>query len=270
MIRFACPKCRKVYQADSEQAGRQTECKSCGSLLLIPAEESGDPAAERTASPPDPSVPNGKRPDKQSHPQPAATAQRKTRASADEDDEADAVPIRTRRQGSGVPARGLLLIGVLLVALTIAVVVAIQRQSSPAREPSATPDPTSQLQERASPDVLEAQRLAAESRGTFVTAVYSAMLCYFAGIMLYLVASILFSIWVIRDCRKRGVKYDVVWLSIVFPLNLIGFAIYLGSRPDGTLRDCAHCGNPKLSYLVICPHCRFDFQREEQFLRHTS
>ena len=36
MIRFACPKCRKVYAAEPGQAGRQAACKQCDAIVVIP------------------------------------------------------------------------------------------------------------------------------------------------------------------------------------------------------------------------------------------
>jgi DNA-directed RNA polymerase subunit RPC12/RpoP len=37
MIRFACPTCKKVLQAESQQAGQKVACPGCGQRLQIPA-----------------------------------------------------------------------------------------------------------------------------------------------------------------------------------------------------------------------------------------
>ena len=36
MIRFACPKCRRAFQAPENAAGRSTTCPACGQRFLIP------------------------------------------------------------------------------------------------------------------------------------------------------------------------------------------------------------------------------------------
>jgi hypothetical protein len=36
MIRFSCPACGKVYQADDALAGRKSACKKCGAVVVIP------------------------------------------------------------------------------------------------------------------------------------------------------------------------------------------------------------------------------------------
>ena len=43
MIRFACPKCHKVYKAADDQEGKQSLCKQCGSYVLIPKPITGVP-----------------------------------------------------------------------------------------------------------------------------------------------------------------------------------------------------------------------------------
>src|SRR5689334_12424122 len=45
-------------------------------------------------------------------------------------------------------------------------------------------------------------------------------------------------------------------MLLILPLNLFALLIYLASRPHGTLIRCEACGNPRLPYVGVCPHCR--------------
>jgi uncharacterized membrane protein YhaH (DUF805 family) len=70
-----------------------------------------------------------------------------------------------------------------------------------------------------------------------------------------LVISIALLIWVARDAKARGMDDAVLWMLLVFFLNLIGLVIYLFSRPQGNLVPCPNCGNMRLLASVRCPHC---------------
>src|SRR5262249_48431816 len=69
MLRFICPKCQEILEAEPQRAGQQMRCTSCGQALSIPAlappvagaaPQAGAGAAPRAAgrpaSPPTPAV----------------------------------------------------------------------------------------------------------------------------------------------------------------------------------------------------------------------
>jgi Phospholipase_D-nuclease N-terminal len=62
-------------------------------------------------------------------------------------------------------------------------------------------------------------------------------------------------IWVARDAKSRGMDSAVLWMILVFFTNVIGLIIYLFSRPQGNLVQCAHCNNKRLQASAKCPHC---------------
>jgi uncharacterized membrane protein YhaH (DUF805 family) len=72
-----------------------------------------------------------------------------------------------------------------------------------------------------------------------------------------LIISIALLIWVARDAKARGMDDAVLWMLLVFFLNIIGLVIYLFSRPQGILVPCPNCGNMRLLASVRCPHCGF-------------
>jgi hypothetical protein len=71
----------------------------------------------------------------------------------------------------------------------------------------------------------------------------------------FLALSIAMLVWVARDAKARGMDSAVLWMLLVFFLNLIGLVIYLLSRPQGNLIPCPNCGNQRLEASVKCPHC---------------
>jgi len=70
-----------------------------------------------------------------------------------------------------------------------------------------------------------------------------------------LALSIALLVWVARDAKARGMDNAVLWMLVVFFLNLIGLLIYVLSRPQGNLYPCPNCGNMRLQASVKCPHC---------------
>ena len=67
--------------------------------------------------------------------------------------------------------------------------------------------------------------------------------------------SIAMLVWVARDAKARGMDSAVLWMLLVFFLNVIGLVIYLLSRPQGMTVPCPNCGNMRLQASVKCPHC---------------
>jgi hypothetical protein len=70
-----------------------------------------------------------------------------------------------------------------------------------------------------------------------------------------LAISIALLVWVARDAKARGMDSAILWMLLVFFLNVIGLVIYLLARPQGALLPCPNCGNPRLQTSVKCPHC---------------
>lgn len=62
-------------------------------------------------------------------------------------------------------------------------------------------------------------------------------------------------VWVARDAKSRGMDSAVVWMILVMFTSLLGFLIYIFSRPQGNLMQCANCGNKRLQASAKCPHC---------------
>jgi Phospholipase_D-nuclease N-terminal len=73
--------------------------------------------------------------------------------------------------------------------------------------------------------------------------------------IVFLALSIALLVWVARDAKARGMDSAVLWMLLVFFLNLIGLVIYLFARPQGNLIPCPNCGNQRLQASVKCPHC---------------
>lgn len=71
----------------------------------------------------------------------------------------------------------------------------------------------------------------------------------------FIVLSVVLLIWVARDAKARDMDNSVVWMLVVFVLNLLGLVIYLFARPKGELMLCANCGNQKMQSSLRCPHC---------------
>jgi len=76
----------------------------------------------------------------------------------------------------------------------------------------------------------------------------------FIPIVLFVI-SVALLVWVARDAKARGMDSAVLWMLLVFFLNLLGLVIYLFSRPQGNLVPCSNCGNQRLQASVKCPHC---------------
>ncbi len=69
------------------------------------------------------------------------------------------------------------------------------------------------------------------------------------------VLNIILLVWVARDAKARGMDNAVLWMILVMVTSLLGFVIYLFSRPKGELVLCPHCNNKRLRVSAKCPHC---------------
>ena len=62
-------------------------------------------------------------------------------------------------------------------------------------------------------------------------------------------------VWVAKDSKARGMENSIVWMLLVFFTSVLGFVIYILSRPKGDKVVCPNCANPRLASLSKCPHC---------------
>jgi uncharacterized membrane protein YhaH (DUF805 family) len=62
-------------------------------------------------------------------------------------------------------------------------------------------------------------------------------------------------IWVARDAKARGLDNSVMWMILVMFTGLLGFVIYIFSRPQGNIVQCPNCKNNRLQASATCPHC---------------
>lgn len=73
--------------------------------------------------------------------------------------------------------------------------------------------------------------------------------------ILILIVQVILLVWVARDSKARGMDNAVMWIILVFVLPIVGFAVYLFSRPKGNLTKCPTCSNKRLEVAAKCPHC---------------
>ena len=73
--------------------------------------------------------------------------------------------------------------------------------------------------------------------------------------IVFLALSIALLVWVARDAKARGMDSAVLWMLLVFFLNVLGLVIYLLARPQGITVPCPNCGNSRLQASLKCPHC---------------
>ena len=100
--------------------------------------------------------------------------------------------------------------------------------------------------------------LAQSSRPDDAAAAAGGLACC-GGLGIFFIAVIALNIallvWVARDAKSRGMDSSVLWMVLVMFTGLIGLVIYIFSRPQGQLVQCAHCKNKRLQASAKCPHC---------------
>jgi hypothetical protein len=82
--------------------------------------------------------------------------------------------------------------------------------------------------------------------------------CGLVGILVPIVLlalNIALLVWVARDSKSRAMDSAVLWMILVMFTGPIGLLIYLFSRPQGNLVQCASCRNKRLQASAKCPHC---------------
>jgi len=73
--------------------------------------------------------------------------------------------------------------------------------------------------------------------------------------ILFIALNIALLVWVARDAKSRGMDSAVLWMVLVMITSVIGLVIYIFARPQGDLKQCAHCNNKRLQASAKCPHC---------------
>ncbi len=81
------------------------------------------------------------------------------------------------------------------------------------------------------------------------------LLCYGIFFVGFITSWLLMMAFVARDARNRGVDGGATWVIAIFFTWMLGFLVYLASRPYGMLVPCSRCGNKKLQMARACPHC---------------
>jgi len=72
-------------------------------------------------------------------------------------------------------------------------------------------------------------------------------------ILVSLIIVVLIGLWIYRDAESRG-ENGVLWLLIVFFLNIIGLIIWLLVRPPK--KELAE--RKVVEKVLVCPYCRFE------------
>lgn len=130
------------------------------------------------------------------------------------------------------------------------------RSPSPSRPSPSPPSPTRSTAPDAPLDPVAG--VVGVAGGTILgLSVLSFVLLIVALPLLFVATEVLLLAWVVKDARARG-SDGAVWLIVILMSWLLGFLVYLASRPPGTLSPCEFCGNRRLDYLKRCPHCLRD------------
>jgi hypothetical protein len=79
---------------------------------------------------------------------------------------------------------------------------------------------------------------------------------FFGFIIIAIIAlHIALLVWVAKDAKNRTMDAPVVWMILVLCTGIIGFIIYVLTRPKGDLVPCPHCNNKRMQVSAKCPHC---------------
>jgi hypothetical protein len=105
------------------------------------------------------------------------------------------------------------------------------------------------------PSVLFAMAPPADQRGPNPDACGAACGSFLFIIVAIAILNIALLVWVARDAKNRGMGSAVGWVFLILFTGVIGWIIYLFSRPGGDLIICEHCHNKKLMVTRLCPHC---------------
>ncbi len=73
--------------------------------------------------------------------------------------------------------------------------------------------------------------------------------------VIIVILNIVLLVWVARDAKARGMDGSAIWMILVLFTSVLGFILYIFSRPRGNLHPCNSCGNKRLEVSAKCPHC---------------
>jgi flagellar basal body-associated protein FliL/DNA-directed RNA polymerase subunit RPC12/RpoP len=255
MIRFECPSCKKTLRAVDDKAGTVSRCPACGKPCDVPIASSVEPSSKVAVI---------------DYSKPAPLPRRKPM----DDDE----PILRRRKKKGTPVLLIATLAVLVVVAGGALAVVANRASKAERiasEARRTPPPPASViiinrdrtqgqgfqpasftpsgdtQDRVKERIASRENRYDEEEldRDLIKAIIILL------VLTYIVATILLAVWVVKDCRNRSIENGVFWMLLTFGFSLIALMIYMASRPNGSLIRCEQCGNRRLSFVGVCPHC---------------
>ena len=81
------------------------------------------------------------------------------------------------------------------------------------------------------------------------------MLVVIAAGVVAIALNIALLVWVARDAKNRSMDSSVLWMLLVMFTGFVGLLIYILSRPQGPISQCASCGGKRLAASAKCPHC---------------
>jgi hypothetical protein len=247
-IECPCPGCGRTLSVPADFAGRGVRCRHCGTGFDISA-----PTQPKPAPVPDSDV------ILEDH--------------HDEPEDEEPVPyIPRRRRKRGVSSGVLIAVGFLALITLVMVVAAVIRHDRPSnpKAPTAGKDVSTDTKGkgrpvpaepsvRPEPELKPVERSVEQDVGrneTIAGYPLFGAICVFVVLFVYGLLSILMAIWVVGDTRNRSVENGLFWMLLIIPFNFTALLVYLASRPKGLLIRCERCGNKRLAFVGICPHCR--------------
>lgn len=121
-----------------------------------------------------------------------------------------------------------------------------------------TPRPTQQpnQQRQLTPEEARARQQKADEDAAAACAVCGGGIATMGAVVIGLIAlNIALLVWVVRDAKSRGMDSSILWMFLVMFTSVLGLVIYLFSRPQGELIQCASCKGKRLKVSAVCPHC---------------
>lgn len=265
-IHFACPRCAGRLSVATRKAGSEVTCPGCGQVVIVPTPPSqAQPGIPIEPGPPPPTPP---RPTPPQPPPPCPTPPDEPDAGEDDepprresDEDYDPLPIRRHRRKHGAAPFVLFGVGFLALVTLIMVVAAVIRSDraaqhnakatakQPATGTQSRTEPVRNTPSRVPDDPSDGDEIGRKAAG------FGSLLCVGVVVVLLIVSAILMAVWVIQDCRNRSVENGFLWMFLIMGTHFVGLLVYLASRPHGSLIRCERCGNKRLAFVGVCPHC---------------
>lgn len=105
-------------------------------------------------------------------------------------------------------------------------------------------------------DIARQQREAEEAAAAGCAVCGGSIVFMVVAAVVLIALNIALLIWVARDAKNRSMDSSALWMILVMFTGPIGFIIYIFSRPQGQLTQCASCNGKRLSVSAKCPHCQ--------------